>query len=52
MNGRLSNKREENNKFFFIEGETDYNNIKYTIKDFLNFYPQYYDRNIINFVLV
>ena len=52
MNGRLSNKREENNKFFFIEGETDYDNIKYTIKDFLNSYPQYYDRNIINFVLV
>ena len=60
MNSRLSNKLkkiegrikpEENNKFFFIEGEADYDNTKYTIKDFLNSYPQYCDVNIINFVL-
>ena len=61
MNSRLSNKLkkiegrikpEENNKFFFIECETNYDNTKYTIKDFLNSYPQYCDVNIINFVLV
>ena len=60
MYSRLSNKLkkiegrikpEENNKFFFIEGETDYDNTKYTIKDFLNSYPQYCERNIINFIL-
>ncbi len=43
---------EENNKFFIIEGETNYNKTKYTIKDFLNSYPQYCDVNIIYFVLV
>lgn len=61
MNSRLSNKLkkiegrikpEENNKFFFIEGEADYDNTTYTIKDFLNSYPQYSDVNIINLWLI